>query len=105
MFYAAFPLKMLPLYFSDPYFDPLTVSNTSHVLLHTVRTSTLHRFGDMSVNIQGKRRCCMTKISLHSLHIVAVLERKNRIGNRASGLTAFVSHSGEALYYSYLPIF
>lgn len=25
--------------------------------------------------------------------------------NRASGLTAFVSHSGEALYYSYLPIF
>ena len=56
MLFAAFPTKKLSLYFSDPYFDPLTVSNTTHVLLHTVRTSTLHRFGDMSVNIQGNYR-------------------------------------------------
>ena len=65
---------------SDPLSDPLQVENLCNEALHALRTCGSHVICEVTIDVQGERRCGMAEIALHGFNVIASADAVDGVG-------------------------
>ena len=71
---------MLPPKPFDPLSDPLQVENLCNEALHALRTCGSHVICEVTIDVQGERRCGMAEIALHGFDVISSPDTVNGVG-------------------------
>ena len=71
---------MLPPKPFDPLSDPLQVENLCNEALHALRTCGSHVICEVTIDVQGERRCGMAEIALHGFDVISSADAVDSVG-------------------------